>query len=121
MKRKNPQTSIDAHNSVKEAKSYYHEKLIAALRELKVGATYEEAATKAGIRPDQAWRRMSELVAAGICYNTGITRKTSSGRSAMVRQLTTLQEPELSKRDLSETNIIDHPQYFENGMPTLFS
>lgn len=87
MSRKNPKTSIDAHNSIKPAKSYYHQKIMDAMRVIRVGATYEEAAKVAGVRPDQAWRRMSELVASGELYNVGYTRKTSSGRQAMVRQI----------------------------------
>jgi len=95
-KRNNPKTSRDAHNSIKPAKSYYHKKIIEALQRIKVGATFEEAAKVAGIKPDQAWRRMSELVQAGVCYNVGITRATSSGRKAMVRQLTGLKAVEIT-------------------------
>jgi DNA-binding Lrp family transcriptional regulator len=96
-KRKNPQTSRDAHESIKPAKGYYHKKIIEALERIRVGATYEEAAKVAGIRPDQAWRRMSELVQAGIVYNVGITRQTSSGRKAMVRQLVGMKAVDTNK------------------------
>lgn len=85
------ETSTLAHESIKPAKSYYQNKIIEAMERLKVGATFEEAAIEAGIKPDQAWKRMSELVSSGILYNVGITRKTSSGRQAMVRQLSSLR------------------------------
>lgn len=83
----NPSTSKDAHDSIKPSKSYYYAKIIDGLSRLKVGGNFEEIAIVSGIKPDQAWKRLSELVQQGVCYNTGITRPTSSGRKAMVRQL----------------------------------
>lgn len=91
MNRKHIQTSKDAHESIKEHKSILYEKIKEGLRKLKIGGTFEEVATASGIKPEQAWKRMSELVQYGVLYNTGITRKTSSGRNAMVRQLVGLQ------------------------------
>lgn len=87
MKRKNPPTSLAAHDSVKDAKPYYHAKIIEGLKRLKVGGTYEEIAAASGIKPEQSWRRLSELIKMGIVFNAGYTRKTSSGRAAEVRQL----------------------------------
>lgn len=83
-----PSTSRAAHESIKPAKSYYHEKIIEGLRKLKVGGTFEEIAEASGIQPSQAWKRLSEMQAAGLVYNVGTTRKTSSGRQAQIRQLT---------------------------------
>jgi hypothetical protein len=80
-------TSRDAHNSIKEAKSFYHQKIISGLELLKVGGNYEEISRAAGIKPDQAWKRISELVAAGRVFDTGITRKLSSNRKGTVWQL----------------------------------
>lgn len=85
--RRNPQTSIDAHKAIIPAKQAYYDKIIDGLKKLKVGGTAEQIAQASGIRYDQCWRRLDEMVKAGAVYNVGVTRKTSSGRSSMVRQL----------------------------------
>jgi hypothetical protein len=89
--RQHKATSKAAHESIKPCKNFYHEKIIAGLQKLKVGGNYEQVAMASEIRPDQAWRRLSELVKAGKVYDTGITRKLSSGRSGVVWQLVGLE------------------------------
>ncbi len=90
-KRKQPITSILAHNSVKDAKAAMYVKIEEGLNRLRVGGNFEEIAKASNLEPAQVWKRLSEMVELGICFNTGITHKTSSGRSAMVRQLTDLK------------------------------
>lgn len=82
------QTSRDAHESIKEHKGVMYEKIIEGLRKLKVGGTFEEIAEACNLKPDQVWKRLSEMIELKIVYNVGTTRPTSSGRQAMVRQLT---------------------------------
>jgi len=89
-KRTNPITSILAHESVKESKEAMYVKIIAGMNKLKVGGTFEAIALQCKLKPDQVWKRLSELVEKGVVFNVGITHKTSSGRSAMVRQLVNL-------------------------------
>ncbi len=97
-KRKQPITSILAHNSVKDAKSAMYVKIEEGLNKLRVGGNFEEIAKASNLEPAQVWKRLSEMVELGICFNTGITHKTSSGRSAMVRQLTDLKpKPQTGK------------------------
>lgn len=91
-KRKHRATSKAAHDSVKEHKAEMYSKIISGLEKLRVGGNFEEIAAASGIKPEQAWKRLSELVDNGTCFNVGITRPTSSGRQAMVRQLTKLKE-----------------------------
>ena len=119
-KRKQPITSILAHDSVKDAKAAMYVKIIAGMNKLRVGGNFEEIAKASGLQPAQAWKRISELVEMGICFNTGITHKTSSGRSAMVRQLTDLSHikpvlaptPESPKEKPKTTPLTTpHPQY----------
>lgn len=86
MKRK--KTSIDAHNSIKSAKGYYHQKVIDGLEKLKAGGTSAEIASIMGMTYDKVWRRMSELQGSGIVFDTGITRPLPSGRKGIVWQLT---------------------------------
>lgn len=90
-KRVHRQTSTEAHESVKEHKQVFYDKIIDALERLKVGGTSHEVAITAGIEYAQAHKRLPELVEKGIVFNTGITRTNPSGRKSMVRQLTKLK------------------------------
>jgi len=81
-------TSIDAHNSIKPAKAYYHAKVLEGLNKLRVGGTFFEISQSAGIKPEQAWKRISELVKDGKIFDTGITRRLPSGRNGTVWQIT---------------------------------
>lgn len=92
MKRQHRSTSKAAHDSVKEHKREMYIKIIDGLRKLKVGGTFEETAYACGLKPEQVWKRLPELIEMGVVYNVGTTRKTSTGRKAMVRQLTEFQE-----------------------------
>lgn len=84
-------TSKEAHESVKEHKSAMYEKIKFGLEKLKVGGHFEEIAKASGLKPEQCWKRLSEMTELGMVYNVGVTRKTSSGRKAMVRQLVGLK------------------------------
>ena len=90
-KRKNPETSILAHESVKPIKAEMYKKIIAGMEKLKVGGTSEEIALAAGLKHEQTWKRLSEMEGLGLIFNTGITRIASSGRKSMVRQLVYLK------------------------------
>jgi hypothetical protein len=89
-------TSKAAHESVKEHKSVMYAKIKIGLEQLRVGGTFEEIAKVSGLKPDQTWKRLPEMVTAGTVFNTGLTRTTSSGRKAMVRQLVGLKPVDLS-------------------------
>lgn len=91
-KRRHRETSKQAHDSVKEHKQIFYNKIIEALKLLKVGGTSEEIAKVAGIEYAQCHKRLPELVDMGKVFNTGITRVNTSGRRAMVRQLTGLKD-----------------------------
>ena len=90
-KRQHRATSKAAHESMKEHKAAMYEKIIEGLNKLRVGGNFEEISSAAGLKPEQVWKRLSEMDELGITYNTGITRKLSSGRSGIVRQLTQLK------------------------------
>ena len=95
------QTSKLAHNSVKEHKQVFYDKIIYALENMKIGGTSEEIASVAGIEYAQCHKRLPELVSAGKVYNVGVTRPNSSGRQAMVRQLVSFKEkPILIQQEL---------------------
>lgn len=104
-KREHRATSKAAHDSVKEHKAAMYEKIIEGLKKLKTGGTFEEVAISSGITPAQCHKRLPELIEMGKVYNCGYTRKTSSGRNAMVRQLIGLgyknenNEPVKKKRE----------------------
>lgn len=91
-RRKPSITSKEAHESVKEHKEAFYQKIIEGLKKLKVGGTSYEIAQASGIEYAQAHKRLPELVTAGKVFNTGITRPTPYGRKAMVRQLVELKD-----------------------------
>jgi len=86
-KREHIPTSKAAHDSIKAHKAAMYEKIIEGLKKLKVGGNFEEISKCAGLKPEQVWKRLPEMIELGMVYNCGYTHKTSSGRSAMVRQL----------------------------------
>lgn len=93
-KRKHKSTSKAAHDSIKPLKNYYQDKVIEGLTKLKVGGTYEEIAQSVKLKPDQVWKRISELVEKKKVYDTGITRTLSSRRKGTVWQLVGLETSE---------------------------
>lgn len=90
-KRQHRSTSKEAHESVKEHKREMYDKIMEGMKSLKVGGTFEEIATACGLKPEQVWKRLGEMVELKMIYNTGYTRLTSSGRKAMVRQIVGLK------------------------------
>lgn len=81
-KRKLPDTSIDAHNSIKgEVQENHWKKILEAFDEVE-SATYEEIAVKCGLDRIAVGRRISELIEGGKLYRTELKRPTSSGRQA---------------------------------------
>ncbi len=95
--RKNPVTSILAHESVKPDKEAIWAKIVDALETMRVGGTSEEIAAACGLDHVQVWKRLSELRDRPdpIIYDVGITRKSSKGRQSMVRQLVAFKQPQL--------------------------
>lgn len=80
------QTSKDAHESVKESKETSYIKILEAYRHSPNGLTSEECSIKANISYESAHKRIPELISQQKLYNTGITRKNKSGRSAEIRK-----------------------------------
>jgi len=85
---KNKPTSIEAHEYIKPHKQSHQQKILEGLDRLKIGGTHEEIAAVSGLRPDQAWKRLSELSREGKIFDTMITRKLRSGLQGSVWQLT---------------------------------
>ena len=83
-KRQHRATSKEAHEFIKPLKQSLCEKIMLGLEKLPVGGNYEQIAEAAGIKPDQVWRRLSEMERDGKIYNTGVTRKLSSGINGIV-------------------------------------
>lgn len=83
MERNNPSTSHSAHASVsKEMLENHWEKILNALKVLKL-ATYEELATHIGFKDkNQVSRRLKSLEGEGLVYKPGTKKLTTSGRNA---------------------------------------
>lgn len=94
-KRQHRATSKEAHESVKEHKAKMYLKIKEGMGRLKIGGTAEEISKVCGLKAEQVWKRLPEMVELGIVYNVGITRPNSSGRKAMVRQLTGMKAIEV--------------------------
>lgn len=92
MKRQHSPTSKAAHESIKPAKAYYHAKVVEGLEQLKGGGTFSQIADAVCLAPDKIWKRCSELKAAGIIFDTGITRPLPSGRQGTVWQLVKIKD-----------------------------
>lgn len=101
-KRPHRATSKEAHESVKESKSEMYKKIVKGLKRLKIGGNFEEISIASGITPAQCHKRLPEMIELGLVYNVGITRKTSSGRKSMVRQLVGLGYKEITENPKTE-------------------
>lgn len=102
-KRPHRATSKEAHESVKPHKEAMYQKIEEGMRKLKVGGNFEEIAFASGLEPAQVWKRLPEMVELGIVFNVGITRPTSSGRKAMVRQLVSLLPKTKAQQQVANT------------------
>lgn len=80
-------TSKEGHEHIKPYKPTHYERILQALERLKVGGTYEEISLCAHMRPDQVWKRLSELRKDEKIFETGTYRKLSSGLNGTVWQL----------------------------------
>lgn len=81
-------TSKAGENHIKPFKPNHKQKILEGLERLRIGGTHEEISICAGLRPDQCWKRLSELQREGLIFDTGITRKLKSGVIGSVWQLT---------------------------------
>jgi hypothetical protein len=90
------ETSTLAHESVKEHKARMYKLITEGLEKIKVGGTSEEISVAIGLKHEQVWKRISEM---RNIYDTGIKRKNSSGRKAIVWQL---------KRPLVQTELFQN-------------
>lgn len=87
MTRQHKPTSKQGEAHIAPFKKSHKEKIKDGLKQLKVGGTHEELALVTGLRPDQVWKRLSELCNDGDLFDTGITRKLKSGVQGIVWQL----------------------------------
>lgn len=76
------------------ARENHYKRIITALEKIKDGTSYEIAEatevnlfTKSKMKPDQVWKRISELIDADVLFDTGIRRTSPDGNKAMVYAL----------------------------------
>ena len=87
MKRQYSPTSKAAEQFIKPHKTNHYDKILEGLEKLKVGGTYEEIAVVSGLKEQQVWKRLSEMERNGQIFNTGMTRRLSSGMNGGVWQV----------------------------------
>lgn len=82
--KKQVETSLEAYRSLDPGGlRMAYVQIIDALREMGKG-TYEQIAAKVGKKPEQIWKRLSEVGKMGLIYRTGEKVKMSSGRFGFV-------------------------------------
>jgi hypothetical protein len=86
MKRKHSPTSKAAEAFIKPFKPNHKQKVLVGLEKLRVGGTFEEIAKSCAMKDAQVWKRLSEMERDGTIFNTGVTRKLSSGLPGTVWQ-----------------------------------
>ena len=84
--RQHKPTSSAGHDHIKPFKPNHKQKILEGLERLRIGGTQEELAAIIGLRPDQVWKRMTDLQKDGSVFDTGITRKLKSGLQGIVWQ-----------------------------------
>lgn len=94
-------TSKQGEEFIKPFKQSHKQKIIDGLEKLRVGGTQEEISLCVGLREDQVWKRMNDLVKDELVFDTGITRKLKSGLQGIVWQKVGLKpcDPENVKTD----------------------
>lgn len=83
-------TSKQGEEYIRPFKPSHKQKIAEGLEKLRVGGTYEEISMATGLREDQVWKRMSNLVEDKKVFDTGITRTLKSGLQGIVWQLKNL-------------------------------
>ena len=79
-----PATSHEAAETVESFAMKFRHYI---LRELRKGpGTFEELSKRTGLRPDQVWRRLSDLEKEGLAFPTSDIRRGESGRQQRVWQ-----------------------------------
>lgn len=117
MNRTHKPTSKEGENFIKPHKKTHFEKIKEGLEKLRVGGTHEEISEVCGLRPDQVWKRLSELERDQKIFNTGITRRLKSSVNGIVWQLVgmsaTQEHPVIKKPDgrKKETIVANNPLF----------
>lgn len=99
IKRKNPQTSIDAYRSltIEELNDTY-KRILSSLAALGEG-TFEDIAAHAKLDKSRVWKRMSELERMELVYRPGTKKLLKSGRSGFTWSLTNSATPKTNKSE----------------------
>jgi predicted ArsR family transcriptional regulator len=80
---------ITSKLSAEKVKDFSKSFQVAILNELKKGrGTYEELAERTGLRPDQVWRRLSDLQKNGLAAPCNDFKPGSSGRLQRIWEAT---------------------------------
>jgi len=87
-KRRNPDTSKLSYDKIMRpgARESHYRKIITALQQNGKGSSYQIAAW-ANMKPDRIWKRQSELIRAGIIFDTGLRGTSTDGNECIVYDL----------------------------------
>lgn len=108
------------------ARESHYKKILVALAKIKDGTSWEISdATEQPpelnikkLKPDQVWKRISELVDADIIFDTGLRRDSPDGNKAMVYALSSRREmyADVPKPErIEKTTVADYASLLVNS------
>lgn len=115
-KRKHKPTSKEGENFIAPFKQSHKEKIVMALNKSAIGYTHEEIAEASGLRPDQVWKRLSELATEGKIYDSGLTRKLKSSVMGIIWKIKEVEKSDLDKWFNDYQNEKPTPTYYQQNL-----
>lgn len=109
-KRKNPDTSKEAYNSLDPSQlAEIYQKILYALSQIGEG-TFEDIAQALRIEKSRVWKRLSELSKADLIYRPGNKKPLKSGRLGYTWRLTdkSLPKTSVAERALKGKAVVDY-------------
>lgn len=107
MKKKLPQTSVDAFHSLNPEKiSAICQKIVNGLAVIGKG-TYEDISKQIKTDPMKVWKRCSDLRNNGFLYRSGERRKMSSGREGFVWSLSDKGKKAVTVSSMPGKTVVD--------------
>lgn len=110
VKRNVPQTSKDAHASLKQEEiREMYKRILEALRLIKEGSM-EDIATCCKVKPEKVWKRLSEMANMGLIYRPGNRKVLASGCTGYTWRLVDEKEPvqSVAEKAMSGESVADY-------------
>jgi predicted transcriptional regulator len=109
-KKQKPETSLAAYRSLDPVQmAEIYQKILWGLGQIKEGS-YEDVALAIRLPKERVWKRLSELMKAGLIYRPGNTKILSSGRKGFTWRLVAKDGPneKVTEKSLPGKTISDY-------------